>query len=193
MLTRGRLALFSAVAATVVVVGGGTAFACTNLATAEVSAGTGRAGAAMTFTGSSFAAPEEGAAPSPVVVHWGSADGPVLAQLAPDARGGVSGSFTIPEADPGHFVIIATQVDAEGEPQFGTPARVPFEVLGANGESVPPPVDEAAPLSSGSESGGSSIVLVLGIVAACLFVGGLAAFRQVSRRPSAVPEARATA
>ena len=188
MRTRGRLAMFFALAATVLVAGGVTAFACTNLATAAVSAPNGQAGAPLTFTGSSFAAAEAGEAPSPVVVHWGSADGPVLAELTPDARGAVSGSITVPQADPGHFVIIATQVDAEGEPQFGTPARVPFEVLGANGESTPAPVSQAAPASPGSDSGGTSMVLVLGIVAACLFAGGLAAFRQAPRGPSAVPE-----
>ena len=153
MLTRGRLATFFAGAAIALGAGGVAAFACTNLATAAVSSSTGRAGETLTFTGSSFAAPEEGAPPSPVVVHWGSAGGPVLAELAPDARGSVSGSFSVPQAGPGHFVIVATQVDAEGEPQFGTPARVPFEVVGANGESVPPPVTDGAPLSSGSGTG----------------------------------------
>ncbi|HVM03549.1 MAG TPA: hypothetical protein VM242_00100 [Acidimicrobiales bacterium] len=190
MLTRGRLATFFAGAAIALGAGGVAAFACTNLATAAVSSSTGRAGETLTFTGSSFAAPEEGAPPSPVVVHWGSAGGPVLAELAPDARGSVSGSFSVPQAGPGHFVIVATQVDAEGEPQFGTPARVPFEVVGANGESVPPPVTDGAPLSSGSGSGGTSMLLVLGIVAACLLAGGLAAYRQSPPRPSPVPEAR---
>lgn len=190
MPTRGRLAVFLAAAAAVVGAGGVAAFACTNLATATLSSPSGRAGTTLTFTGTSFAASEDGAPPSPVVVRWGSAGGPVLAEMAPDPRGSVSGSFTVPETGPGHFVIIATQVDAQGEPQFGTPARVPFEVVGAGGQSVPPPVAEEAPLSSGSDPGGTSMVLVLGIVAACLFAGGLAAFRQSARGPSARPEAQ---
>ena len=190
MVTRRKVPVFLAVAAAVVVFGGMSAFACTNLATLGTSATSGEAGTAVTVSGSSFAAAEEGAAPSPVRIHWNAVDGPVLAELAPDARGSVSGAFDVPDADPGHYVVVATQVDEEGEPQFGTPARAPFEIVGPSGESVPPPTPQVANASSDSGSDGSTVLVVaLGVVAVGLFAAGFVSFLQARRRVT-VPEAQ---
>lgn len=184
-MTKAKASIFFGVAAVAVVVGGMVAFACTNLATLGTGTTSGKAGTAVTVTGTSFAATAAGEAPSPVSIRWNGVDGPVLAQLAPDAAGGVSGTFELPaDADPGHYVVVATQVDAEGEPQFGTPARVAFEVVGPNGETAPVPAVQAADSSpTGSRSSESTIaVLALGVLAVGLFAAGCASYLQGGRK-----------
>lgn len=182
---RGKTSLLvAAVVASLAVLGGAAAFACTNLATLGTSAPTSNAGGSLTLTGSSFAAPAEGAAASPVLIHWGKVDGPVLASLVPDAAGAITGSITVPDTTPGHYVLVATQVDDKGENQFGTPARVPLEVVGATGESVPAPVTQPA-TSSSNDSGSSvplALVIVLGVVSVGVFAAGLASIQNEKGR-----------
>lgn len=187
--------LAGAALAAAVALGGAAAFACTNLATIGTSATGAKAGGVVTITGTSFAAPSEGAPPSPVAVHWNKLDGPVLTTLTPDASGAVSGSFTLPEASPGHYVVIATQVDDEGKPQFGTPARVAFEILGPSGASVAPTPAAATATSSSSSGSDSSVpmalVVIMGIIAVGAVAAGLASFRNGPRRPApalAIPD-----
>jgi hypothetical protein len=180
--------LAGAAVAAAVVLGGAAAFACTNLATITTSAPNAKAGGAITITGSSFAAPSEGQPPAPVAVHWNKIDGPVLTTLTPDATGAVSGSFTLPEASPGHYVVIATQVDEEGEAQFGTPARVALEILGPSGASSAPAPAAATATSSSSSGSDSSVpmalLVILGVVAVGAVAAGLASFRNGTSRPT---------
>lgn len=172
---RGKTSLLvAAVVASLAVLGGAAAFACTNLATLGTSASASKPGGALLLTGTSFAAPADGAAASPVLVHWGKVDGPVLASLVPDATGAITGSINVPDTAPGHYVLVATQVDDKGENQFGTPARISVEVLGATGESVPAPVTQPATSSSSNDSD-SSVPLALLVVLAVVAVGVLAA------------------
>lgn len=191
---RGKLSLLGTAAlAVVAILGGAAAFACTNLATLGTSAPTAKVGGAVTVTGLSFAAPAEGAAASPVLIRWNKVDGPVLASLVPDATGAVNGSFNVPDATPGHYVLVATQVDDKGENQFGTPARIALEVVGAAGESVPAPVTQPATSSSSDDSSSSvplALVTVLGVVAIGVFAAGLASFlneRGRRDRPALAP------
>lgn len=178
---RGKTSLLvAAVVASLAVLGGAAAFACTNLATLGTSAPTSKPGGAVTLTGTSFAAPAEGAAASPVLVHWGKVDGPVLASLVPDATGAISGSINVPDTAPGHYVLVATQVDDKGENQFGTPARISVEVVGATGESVPAPVTQPATSSSSGDSDSSVplvLLIVLGVVAVGVLAAGLASIQ----------------
>lgn len=189
MVDRRRLSVFFGATAAVVMAAGMAAFACTNLATLGTSAPSGEAGTAVNVSGSSFAAAQDGAAASPVLIRWNKVDGPVLAEITPDATGSISGTFNLPEADPGHYVLVATQVDEEGEPQFGTPARVAMEILGPSGESVAPPAAQAAASSSsGGDSSASTVaVLGLGVLAVGLFAAGCASFLQERRRLAAGP------
>lgn len=181
--TRKTSLVAAAMAAAAALLGGAAAFACTNLATLNLGTPSAKAGTAVSVTGSSFATAKEGAAPIPVAIRWNSVNGPVLATLVPDASGSITGSFTPPETTPGHYIVMATQLDDKGENQFGTPARVPFEILGPTGESVPPPVRQ---LSSSSSDSSSSIPLVLlavvGIGALALFAAGLASFQKERSR-----------
>ena len=191
---RGKLSLLGAAAvAAVAILGGAAAFACTNLATLGTSAPTAKAGGAVTVTGSSFAAPAEGAAASPVLIHWNKVGGPVLASLVPDATGAINGSFNVPDSAPGHYVLVATQLDDKGENQFGTPARIAVEVVGPTGESTPAPVTQPATSSSSSDSSSTvplALVSVLGVAAVAVFAAGLASFqneRSRRDRPALAP------
>lgn len=182
---RGKISLLGAAAAlAVAVLGGAAAFACTNLATLSASAPTAKPGGPVTVTGASFAAPADGAAASPVVFHWSKADGPVLATFVPDARGAVTGTFNVPDAAPGHYVVVATQVDDKGENQFGTPARIPLEIVGPTGASSPAPVTQPATSSSSSDSNSVplALVAVLGVVAIAVFAAGLASMQNERAR-----------
>ena len=122
----GSLAVFAA-----------AAFACTNLATLNLSQAWGKPGDALTVTGSSFALAKEGPT-SPVALHWNGVDGPVLVEAAPDAAGNISAGVTVPDGQPGFYVLVATQRNAEGEDEYGTPARASFQILGAGGQPLAP-------------------------------------------------------
>ncbi|HEX2064325.1 MAG TPA: hypothetical protein VHE80_07875 [Acidimicrobiales bacterium] len=160
-------------AVAVVVVTGVAAFACTNLATLNLSGPSAGPGESITATGSSFAVAEAGAPQSPVQLRWNGVDGEVLAEVTPDTAGSISATFTVPQAEPGQYVIVATQRDAEGEDEFGTPARAVFEVLGPGGQPARPVAE--APVSGGAESssaGAIALMAGLGIVGVSLFALG---------------------
>ena len=188
---------------------GASAFACANLATLSLSTGSGRPGTTITFTGSSFAPARasNGYSPTPVVVHWQWEDGPVLAEVPPDRFGTISASFAVPEAQPGKYIIIATQKTARRVPgapadqppayfaEAGTPARTSFEVLGPNAVPVirtPPP--ETVDMSDAQGQLDSTVWIVLtaafGAVAMSLFGGGLIAFIHQSKKSKEPARAR---
>ena len=187
---------------------GASAYACANLATLNLSIGAGRPGTTVTFTGSSFPVPRAstGQSPTAVVVHWQWEEGPILAEATPDRNGTISASFTVPEARPGTYIIIATQKTARTVPgappeqapalfaEPGTPARASFEVL-APGAS---PVIRSATMESVDVSDGqgldSTVWIVLtaafGAVAMSLFGGGLIAFIHQNRKSKEPARAR---
>ncbi len=177
-------AVFAGAVAALVMAVGVAAYACTNLATLNLSGARANPGDAITVTGSSFAVGEDGAAASPVLVRWNGVDGDVLAQVTPDQSGNVSASFTVPPAEPGQYVIVATQRDAEGKDEFGTPARAAFEVVGPSGRPAPAVTD--TPASTASDSSGAGAVALmagLGVVGVGLFALGSTAFvRELRRR-----------
>lgn len=186
---------------------GAAAFACTNLATISLSSGSGHVGDTITLVGTSFPVPRSssGAPPTPVVIRWNGADGPMLATVTPDRTGTISATFTVPESEPGNLIIIATQKrpilrpDApEGAPagyidEPGTPARATFLVL-AKGELAPiPPVDNDF-IGANTDAGTTGVMVLMvlfGTVALSLFAGGVIAFlHQVRSRRyyAALPE-----
>jgi hypothetical protein len=187
---------------------GAAAFACTNLATVILSTGRGPAGSTVTLAGTSFASPraDSGQAPIPVVIHWQSASGPVLAEVTPNQEGSISASFVVPGATPGIYAIVATQliprVPAGAPagtppalvPQPGTPARSSFEILplGVDGAVVRAPVVEQLDEPSGDFDPTVWIVLTaaFGAVAVSLFGGGVIAFIHQSRQAKLPAEAR---
>ena len=163
------------------------AFACTNLATLNLSTASGGVGDTVTVTGSSFRTPRAATdTVMPVVLNWNGADGPVLAETTPDAAGNISATFTVPEGQPGYYVLVASQKDAEGVDAYGTPARASFQILGPNGESVvAQPGTQAAVPAEASSSGIIALTVGLGVLGLALFGAGFTAFVRQARRSEA--------
>jgi hypothetical protein len=186
---RKKVAVVFGSAATAVVIAGAAAFACTNLATLNLSSSAGKAGDVVTVTGSSFRVnARDVAASDPVVLRWNGVDGATLAETKPDKAGNISATFTVPEGQPGYYVIVATQKDAKGVDAYGTPARASYQILGPNGQSVVQPVGSTAG-TVGTETSSSGIIALtvgLGALGLALFGAGFIAFvRQARRAPAA--------
>lgn len=191
MKKKGAL-LFAAGAALTLVVGA-TAFACTNLATLNLSSPAGKVGDTITVTGSSFQVGRGDAATLPVQLRWNGVNGTVLAETVPDRAGNISATFTVPEGAPGYYVLVATQRDAKGVDTYGTPARASYQILGANGQSVvtPPAAASAASLpSEPSSSGIIALTVGLGVLGLALFAAGFVAFVRQTRAAAAAATAR---
>jgi hypothetical protein len=193
--TRGRVLGFSGAASAAVVALALTAYACTNLASLNLSTPAGKAGDTIAVTGSSFGTicvcgPQ--LPPTKVKIRWNGLQGEVLAEVMPDRAGTVSATFAVPDVAPGYYVIVATQYDETYHVDHaGTPARATFEVLTATGESVVAP-GEVGPLTSSADNPPSStliaMTIALGLLSLALFTGGsLAVVRQVATRRAGVP------
>lgn len=184
-----------------------SAFACTNLATISLSTGWGHPGERISLVGSSFPVPRSTAGQppaeaTPVVVHWASSDGPVLATLTPDRTGSIATTFTIPPAAPGNVLIVAVQRRAVTDPaapdaqpqafvdEVGTPARATFRIL-APAQMAPtsaPSSQFSAPTNESGSTGLIVMMVLFGAVALSLFGGGLLAFLHQVRSSKPVPE-----
>jgi hypothetical protein len=181
---RKKIALAGVVGAAVSVVVGATAFACTNLATLNLSSTAGKAGDTVTVTGSSFAVGRGDAPTIPVQLRWNGVNGTVLAETIPDRAGNISATFAVPEGAPGYYVLVATQKDARGIDTYGTPARASYQILGPNGQSVVTPPASAAAATVPSEPSSSGIIALtvgLGVLGLALFGAGFVAFVRQAR------------
>lgn len=169
---------------------GAASWACTSLATLNLSKASGVVGDPITVTGSSFKVSTPEAAAPPVQLHWNAADGPVVATANTDAAGNFSTSFAIPQTDPGNFVVIARQLDEQGKDHWGTPARASFQVLGAGIEPLAAPAVASRPFSTATSESSSAVALALGLGAlgVVLFGAGfMAVVRQSRRQPVPAP------
>ncbi|HVM52462.1 MAG TPA: hypothetical protein VM262_04650, partial [Acidimicrobiales bacterium] len=165
MNVRKKVTTVFAAAAAASVIAGAAAFACTNLATLNLSSTAGKAGDQLTVTGSSFRVARSGQAdPGAVVLRWNGVEGTELASVTPDKAGNISATFTVPQGQPGYYVIVATQKSAAGVDAYGTPARASFQILGANGQSVvTPAVSSAGSTVASSPSSSGIIALTVGL------------------------------
>ena len=93
------------------------------LARISVSPSKGPPGTRVQVSGSGFA--PNGSA---VNIRWNGSGGSVLATATVSPGGTFSVQIVIPNATPGNYVIVATQSNAEGRPNPGTPARTAFRV-----------------------------------------------------------------
>ena len=194
-ITKRRVLGFSGGASAVLVVLAVTAYACTNLASLNLSTATARPGEAVTITGSSFnticvCGPQ--VPPTPVKIRWNGIKGDVLAEMMPDKAGTISASFTVPDVKPGYYVIVATQHDETYNiDAAGTPARATFEVLTATGQSVVASGESATASPTTDESTSTGLIaltIALGVLGLGFFAGGsLVVLRQVTGRRSRVP------
>jgi hypothetical protein len=172
-------------AAAASVIAGAAAFACTNLATLNLSSTAGKSGDSVTVTGSSFRVGTGTTATDPVVLRWNGVEGTELARVTPDRAGNISATFAVPDGQPGYYVIVATQKNAAGVDAYGTPARASFQILGANGQSVVTPAVSSAGstvASSPSSSGIIALTVGLGALGLALFGAGFVAFVRQARR-----------
>jgi hypothetical protein len=180
------------------------AFACSNLATISLSSGSGRPGDMITLVGTSFLVPRAsaGTSPTPVVIHWGASDGPVLATATPDRTGTISATFNVPDGAPGNVIIVATQrrtITSPDNPsvtitldEAGTPARTTFRIL-APGEATPTstPIDDFAGATAAGQEGSTAMIVMMvlfGTVALSLFAGGVIAFIHQVRTRRTFPQ-----
>lgn len=200
-----KLALLTAVVGGVLLLPAIGAFACTNLATLNLSEASVSAGDTVDVTGTAFSSmgqevPGEGGDSAEAVkLRWDEVDGEVLAEIEPSELGTIQGSITVPEdATPGTHVLVATQqVVAEAEeddvrPAYGTPARAAI--------SVDAPMVEAAEIGTPPVTGASSLgvepslltfggLALLGLLGLALFGAGLGLFvRDARRRPERVTQ-----
>jgi hypothetical protein len=188
---RKRMTVLSALVVAATAFSAAAAFACTNLATLNLSSGTGKPGDTITVTGSSFRMPRE--APTGVQIRWNGVDGPVLAETRPDRVGNISATFTVPEAPPDNYVIVAVLRDARGADTSGTPARAQFQILGPGNRTVAAPLTEPAPPVAAGESSSTGLIaltVALGVGGLALFAAGFVAFARqarVRRVPTASP------
>ena len=191
---------------------GSAAFACTNLATLNLSSSMGKPGDVITLTGSGFLAsademPMDGmvmemgaggspmtgttaglAVRSPVLVRWNGPDGPVLSDAVPDRSGTISVVFTIPETRSGQYTVLAVQKNPQGYDVYGTPARAPLQVIGA-GKPIGEGVRGAGPEGAG-ETGSTGILALtvgLGVLSVGLLAAGGIAATRVARVRRRVP------
>ncbi|HET7487054.1 MAG TPA: hypothetical protein VFJ85_03940 [Acidimicrobiales bacterium] len=119
------------------------AFACVSLATLDLSPGKGAAGTTVKGDLTNF---QNTAGHSDITVRWGKADGQILAVVPKPTAPSNSASFTftVPaDAAPGTYAVLATQLDPNGVPTWGSPARAIFTVPGVAAGVAPAP--EAAP------------------------------------------------
>lgn len=131
------------------------AFACTGSTLLTLTPQQAPAGALVHGSGQSFTGSASGQAP-PVVVRFNSFSGPVLWSGQPDASGNFSFSFSVPQAAVGNYVLIATQADASGKPEPGTPARAQLQVQAPFAKAVPAPSGPtAATTSTGTQPAAS--------------------------------------
>lgn len=170
-----------------------TAFACTNLATLNLSESNGAAGATIDVTGSSFANPEGGG--QEVAIHWDSVEGAELATAEPDASGAISTTVEVPaDAEPGYHVLVATQMqegdDGELSEAYGTPARASFLVgeTPSDQETAPAAASTggAAPAAE-TPTGLIALTILLAAAGIGLFGAGLGLFVREVRQRGAVP------
>ncbi|MDQ3979952.1 MAG: hypothetical protein M3314_10400 [Actinomycetota bacterium] len=186
MIRRRPFALVGVFLGSIFLATGAVAYACTNLATLNLSSGTGKPGDTITVTGSSFRMPS--GVTTGVQIRWNALDGPVLAEATPDRVGNISATFTVPDAAPDSYVVIAVLHDARGNDTSGTPARAQFQILGGAGRPVAATASGPVTAAGGGEGSSAApiaLLFVLGALGLGLFGAGFAAVARQARRSAA--------
>jgi hypothetical protein len=161
-----------------------TAYACANLATLKLDRVAAAAGSDVTAYGRNF---NSNVAASTVTLRFNSRNGRVLWEGRPQSNGKLTSNFTVPNVQPGKYVILATQTGIDGRPAAGTPGRAPLKIKGgAASSTAAPPVSTGGPTMPSLPIGVGMALLMLGLAG-----GGVAlitgARRQDARRAPARP------
>ena len=124
------------------------AYACGALASLTVNPTSADAGSTVSGAGANFASNGMGApSAEPVVVRFNGRNGPILWSGRPDGAGTIQFTFEVPKVEPGSYVILAMQNNADGQPASGTPSRATLHVTGpapVNAAPAPAVVEEPA-------------------------------------------------
>lgn len=110
---------------------GALAFACLAQATLALDKSAVRPGKTVTGSGYGFNGGRmtSGGNYSDVDIKWKRIDGRVLWSGQADDNQSISFAFRVPKkAKPGYYVIVATQLEEDGSPAYGTPARTTIKV-----------------------------------------------------------------
>ena len=187
-MSRRLLTRFLPAMAAVAAVTAAAAYACTNLATLNLSQGSGVPGTTFSAAGSSFS-PN-----APVLLHWNSPTGSVIAKVNATPTGAIAATAKVPAGTAaGDYTVIATQT-VQGAPAFGTPARAAFQVAGPGGAtasasptSAQPSNPLAAVASSGSGVSGGllAVTIILAVLGISLFGFGAAGYVRQRRKAEA--------
>jgi len=110
-----------------------TAFACANLAALKLDHAGASPGTQVAFKGRNF---NNNAAASAVQLRWNSRTGQILGEARAGAGGKINGIFTVPQARPGYYIIVATQTGPNGKIASGTPGRAPLKIRAAARSSL---------------------------------------------------------
>ena len=115
-------------------------------ATLTVCPSSGKAGDVIAMVGGSFVVNSQNVRNSiTVLIHWNSAEGPVLAQVQPDKHGNIAVAFAVPTDVPGQYEVVATQRDSNGTDVSGPPRHAGFEVLDGKRGLPPTPATPPGP------------------------------------------------
>ncbi len=184
-ISRITVMLFTALAT--LLVGAMAAWACTNLATLNLSQSAVQPGANIGVTGSSFATAAKGG--QEVLISWDAVNGPVLAKAMPDPTGNIATSIAIPaDAQPGYHVLIATQNSVDQKKgtisaAYGTPARAAVLIgAAAPADAAQPAAAPAAVAADASSTGMLILTVLLALMGIGLFGAGLGLFVRETRR-----------
>lgn len=187
-MSRRLLTRFLPAMAAVAAVTAAAAYACTNLATLNLSQGSGVPGTTFSATGSSFS-PN-----APVLLHWNSPTGSVIAKVNATPTGAIAATAKVPSATaPGEYTVVATQT-VQGAPAFGTPARAAFQVAGPGGATASPsqagaqpsnPLASVASSGSGVSGGLLAVTIILAVLGISLFGFGAAGYVRQRRKAEA--------
>lgn len=164
-------------------------WACVPIATVSVTPAQARPGDEVQVSGIRFVMP------TPVVLRFGSTDGPILVtiEMPRSANTLFSTKVRVPtDARPGPLVVVAMQeaVPESGGAPWGVPARAIITVLDAQGNAppstVPSVAGRAAAMSDETVNVALAVFIAVGVAAGVLLlVGGVAAI--AGRRPKPRP------
>ena len=175
---------------TALAIGAVVAFACVPISMLNLTPNTVSPGQSVTASIQAISVNPGSTAP-PVVFHWQTLNGPVLATATPGAYG-TSATFAVPSVQSsGDYLVVATQVQQTGSSTWGMPARAVLHVQvsgssgGASlGNTVPATTNTAGLSTSSSLSPGLLALIGIGVAAIAVSLVGLATWG-VARSPRA--------
>ena len=147
------------------------AWACGRLSVINTNVKVASPGQEINVTGRNF---DVRAGSSPVSIRLKTRTGEVLATTAPNSSGIINATVRMPaNADPGWYVMLATQTLSNGLPASGTPGRTTFRVNPPqNAAAAPTGTAWNAPSGPAADGSGSlTLLLAIGLSLAMLAGG----------------------